>query len=80
MNKVLDQFDMYELMNPLSDSRIRLKAIQRYTDELQAVCYQGSKDNIASKLKEYTSIMKLLNNDIDKSLDASIYYLNNQYH
>ncbi|WP_156521554.1 hypothetical protein [Loigolactobacillus backii] len=76
----LHQFDTYELINVLIDSRVRLRALQNYTDELKTLCYQGSKDNIASKLKEYTPIMKLLNSDIDKSLDASIYYLSNVNH
>ena len=49
----LHQFDTYELINVLIDSRVLLRALQNYTDELKTLCYQGSKDNIASKIKEY---------------------------
>lgn len=37
----LHQFDTYELINVLIDSRVRLRALQNYTDELKTLCYQG---------------------------------------
>ena len=37
----LHQFDTYKLINVLIDSRVRLRALQNYTDELKTLCYQG---------------------------------------
>ncbi|AYE37791.1 hypothetical protein D1B17_03745 [Companilactobacillus zhachilii] len=70
---VLTNNDLLELLNMIYDSRTRLKAVQGYVDELK----QGSNEDISSKVQEYTPIIKVLDNDIDKTLDTTIYYLNN---
>lgn len=57
----------------LYDSLTRLNAVQGYVNELK----QSSNEDISSKVHEYTPIIKVLDNDIDKTLDTTIYYLNN---
>jgi len=70
--------DVYELLDQLEDSQTRLKAIQGYSNELQALCYQDSQNVIIKKLQEYAPIMKLLNNDIAETLETTIKVLDTQ--
>jgi len=78
IHEALDNFYLLELLKALADSRTRLKSIKGYTEELQAVSNKGNSVDIANKLHEYTPIMKLLNNDVEETIDISIDYLNIQ--
>ena len=74
-HKILDDNYSIELLNLLDNSRIRLRAIQSYTDALQSLSSRNNKDAVMHTVKSYTPIVKLLGNDIDTSIDASIDYL-----
>jgi len=74
-HKILDDSYLIELLNLLDNSRTRLRAMQSYTDELQSLSSCNNRGGVIHTVKSYTPIVKLLGNDIDTSIDASIDYL-----